>query len=244
MPSLCRPAGPLGLDRRDQRPPTCCRLCVRDGDGPGLAFLSAELPLARLVQGPLPSAGLGSLDPSGGWREERRLPASRSCALERRVAAMRAMLLVPTAISSRASAARRGLPSLETRLFRLQELGSCRTPAGGQTAGPRLGPQEQTRGQRLKATVYPKGKAALGGGHRPGKAREAARPGLGRPVGQAALRPQGSALRGDPPAPASRMGAPQHLGTGRLPPMGRAALGTVAPMLMAVEVATRGESSF
>lgn len=60
-------------------------------------------------------------------------------------------------------------------------------------------------------------------------------------MGQAALRPQGSALRGPrahAPAPASWMGAPQHLGTGRLPPMGRGALGMVTPMLMGVEVAT------
>lgn len=206
MPSLCRRAGPLGLDCRDRRPPTCCRPCVRQGDGPALAFLSTERPLARLLQGHLPSAGLGSLDPSGGWREERRLLAPRSCALERRAAATRAMLLVLRAISLRASAARLGLPirrpagepSLETRPFRLRELGSCRRPAGGQTSGPRLGPQEQTRGRRLKAAVYLKGKAALGGGRRPGKAREAAgpRPRTSRGAGStqaARLRTEGSA---------------------------------------------------
>lgn len=118
---------------------------MREGDRAVPAFRSAELPLARLPQGRPPSAGLGSLDPSGGCREERRLPASRSCALERRVAAMRAMLLVLTAISWRTSAARLGLSSLHARPFRLSELGSCGEPAGSQKC-PGWAPRSRPRG--------------------------------------------------------------------------------------------------
>lgn len=70
-----------------------------DGSPPGLA--RGPLLAARLASGRPP--GLGSLEPgaaaSAGWREERPLPPSQSCALARRVAAMRVMLWVLAAIS-------------------------------------------------------------------------------------------------------------------------------------------------
>lgn len=90
------------------------------------AFLSKEQSLLGLAWGHLQSAGLGSL-------ESKQLP-SLSYTLQRRLAAMRAMLLVPRAISLRAWTLRGGLfvspdgcgslsskpavgGSLETRLF-------------------------------------------------------------------------------------------------------------------------------
>ena len=97
-----------------QCPPTVCTLQVREGDRFLLAFLSVEQSLPGLARSHLLSAGLGSgvtlafgalesgATSSRRRMEERPPPPSRSCALERRVAAMRAMLLVLTAISLRA----------------------------------------------------------------------------------------------------------------------------------------------
>lgn len=130
-------------------------LQVRDGDRFLLAFLSTEWSLPGLARGHLRSAGLGagvtlafgSLESratsSGRWREEWPLPQPRSCALKRRAAAMRAMLFVLTAMSSRAWALRAGLlasaaarevptsglvmeHSLETKFFTLREFDGCR----------------------------------------------------------------------------------------------------------------------
>lgn len=105
---------------------TCCRLQVNEGDLFLPAFLSKERSLLGLARGHLQSAGLGSL-------ESKQLP-SLSYTLQRRLAAMRAMLLVHRAISLRAWTLRGGLfispagcgslsskpavgGSLETRLF-------------------------------------------------------------------------------------------------------------------------------
>lgn len=127
-------------------------LRVTEGDGFLVAFLSMERSLLGLAGSHLFSAGLGfgvalgfgSLESraasSRRWQEEWLLLLSLSCALERRLAAMRAMLLVPRAISFRAWALRAGLPaslisqgvpnskpaeglSLEMRLFMVRVLG-------------------------------------------------------------------------------------------------------------------------
>ena len=115
-------------------------------------------------------AGLGVL---GVWsrllwrvEEERPLLPSGSCALERRVAAMRAMLLVPAAISLRAwalspaSAAVLGVGvpgswpagehSLETSVFMLWKRGFCgERCSSGPSAAPGWAPkQTQRQGSR------------------------------------------------------------------------------------------------
>ena len=151
---------------------------MRGGDGFPLAFFSAERALPGLACGHVLSAGLvsgamlglGSLGSGaaspGGWGEGRPLLPSRSCALERRAAAMRAMLLVPAAISLRAwalspaSAAVLGVgvpgsrpagePSLETSVFTLWELGFCgERCSSGPSAAPGWAPkQAQQQGSR------------------------------------------------------------------------------------------------
>lgn len=97
-PSAAAPAIPQQPDRQLR---TCCRLQVNEGDCFLPAFLSRERSLLGLAWGHLQSAGLGSL--------ESRHPPSLSYTLQRRLAAMRAMLLVPRAISLRAWALRGGL---------------------------------------------------------------------------------------------------------------------------------------
>lgn len=140
--------------------PTDCTLQVSEGDRFLLDFLSMEWSLLGLAWGQLLSARVGSgvvlgfsslesrAASSRRWREERLLLPSRSCALERRLAAMRAMLLVPRAISLSTWVLGAGLPaspaghrvpssspaggySLDSRLFMFRELGFCRkaTPA-------------------------------------------------------------------------------------------------------------------
>lgn len=155
FPLCCLP-GALGPRGPGQCPPTGCAPQVRRGDCFLLAFLSAEPPLPVLARGHLLSAGLGSLESratsSGRWRDEWLLPRLRSCAWERRVAAMRAMLLVLKAISLRVAAAVLGVSSsgpagehsLETRLLILGEPDFCRKVTA---AGSHAGPQKQTQGQ-------------------------------------------------------------------------------------------------
>lgn len=173
---------PLGPAPPGPCPPTSWMLLVRGGDGFPLAFLSAERALPGLARGHFLSVGvvsgvtlgLGSLGSgaasSAGWREERPLPPSRSCALERRGAAMRAMLLVPTAISLRAwalspaSAAVLGVGvpgsqpagehSLETSVFMLWELGFCgERCSGGPSAAPGWA-QQQTQRQGSRVVTW------------------------------------------------------------------------------------------
>lgn len=118
-------------------------------------FLSTERSLLGLAWGHLQSAGLGSL-------ESRQLP-SLSYTLQRRLAAMRAMLLVPRAISLRAWTLRGGLLmspagcgvlsskpavgcSLETRLFAPRAWGFCKrkTQATLSHCSHSMGPQRQS----------------------------------------------------------------------------------------------------
>lgn len=63
-------------------------------------------------------------------------------------------------------------------------------------------------------------------------------PSLGCPVGRRRTQASLRGLHASAPAPASWMGAAQHLSTGRPSPTGRGTLGIVTPMLMAVVVAT------
>lgn len=103
LPSLPSAAVPAIPQQPDRQLRTCCRLQVNEGDRFLPAFLSRERSLLGLAWGHLQSAGLGSL--------ESRQPPSLSYTLQRRLAAMRAMLLVPRAISLRAWALKGGLIS-------------------------------------------------------------------------------------------------------------------------------------
>lgn len=148
LPSAAVPATP---QHPDPQLPTCCRLQVKEGDRFLPACLSRERSLQGLAWGHLQSAGLGSL-------ESRQLP-SLSYTLQRRLAAMRAMLLVPRAISLRAWALRGGLLispaccgvlrsepavgcSLEIRLLVPRALGFCERKQ--RPPSDTVGPQEQS----------------------------------------------------------------------------------------------------
>lgn len=146
--SAAVPSIPRHPDRQIR---TCCRLQVNEGDRFLPAFLSRERSLLGLAWGHLQSAGLGSL-------ESRQLP-SLSYTLQRRLAAMRAMLLVPRAISLRAWALRGGLLispagcgvfrskpavscSLESRLLEPRAFGFCERKQ--RPPSDTMGPQKQS----------------------------------------------------------------------------------------------------
>lgn len=133
---------PVSVSRGPSRLPlTGCVLQGREADCSLLSFTPLEGSLQGLARGRLPGAGLrpglvlgfwslgSGAASSRRWWEERPLPPSWACALERRLAARRAMPLVPSAISWRAEALSSGLAagcSMQTKFFLFSRAGLCR----------------------------------------------------------------------------------------------------------------------